>query len=200
MIAHCATDWRQSQLIEATFDQLPYPAFIYDNVATIVAVNQAGQSLLQKSSENLTGRSCAEIFHCRTCDRHCGVLAKFRGRPVSAEHTVHVVTDAGRDHLAFVKLSHLTDNNGMVQGVLAIFTSVIETALQPRQAIVAESQRMCELLDFARRVAARTAATAASSGPGKRTPAAALCPPPPNCPAILFTSSDERLRRLTFVS
>lgn len=157
-------------MVGVTFDQLPYPAFIYDNVSTIVAVNQAGQRLLHSSSGKVAGRPCSEVFHCRTCDRECGVLAGLSQQQVAAEHSVRIATSAGREYLACVKLSNLTDDAGAIQGVLAMFTSVIDAPLNQRQSIVAESRVMREVLCFARRVAASEASSIlveGDSGTGK---------------------------------
>lgn len=157
-------------MVGGTFDQLPYPAFIYDNVSTIVAVNRAGQRLLRSSSGNVAGRPCSEVFHCRTCDHECGVLAGLSQQQVAAEHSVRIATIAGREYLAFVKLSNLTDDAGAIQGVLAMFTSVIDAPLNQRQSIVGESRVMREVLCFARRVAASEASSIlveGESGTGK---------------------------------
>ncbi|MGJ5814844.1 sigma-54 interaction domain-containing protein [Paludibaculum fermentans] len=150
---------RQPRLIEATFHQLPYPAFIYDNVGTIVAVNRAAEDLLGASSENQTGRSCSEIFHCRNCGHGCAVMAAIERVPATTDHTVHIRSNTGGEHLAFVKVSQLTGDAGALEGALAIFTCVIETSSPPPQAIVAQSHEMREILGFARRVAASEATT-----------------------------------------
>ncbi|MCX6624763.1 MAG: sigma 54-interacting transcriptional regulator [Acidobacteria bacterium] len=157
-------------LIEASFHQLPFPAFIYDNVPAVVAVNQAGKNLLGTSSEFLAGRPCAEVFHCRSCDHACSVLDRLRQGTASSGHTARIITHAGREQLAFVTVSRLLDSAGHVQGTLAIFTSVIEPPLRQRQSMIAESNAMCVILDFARRVAASEAATVlvdGESGTGK---------------------------------
>ena len=159
MTSECDLAGQNLKLIEATFDQLPYPAIIYDNGSAVVAVNQACQTLLGTSAANSAGRSCSEILHCRSCDQDCSVLAGLGKRPVVAERAVRIVTRGGRDQLAFVRVSPLAGVNGTVRGTLAIFTSVIEPASPQRQAIVAESDSMREILDFARRVAASEATT-----------------------------------------
>src|SRR5262245_1769600 len=50
----------------------------------------------------------------------------------------------------------------------------------------------------ARRAAARTRRVASAKGPGNVQPAALTWPPPPNCAAILWTSTSPLPRRLTF--
>ena len=161
---------RQPQLIAASFDQLPYPAFIFANDSTVVAVNQAGQNLLGMTSEDLTDRSCSEIFHCRSCVEHCAILGGLKQWQAAAENTVRVATNTGREHQAFVTVSHLSDEAGRVQGALAVFTRVFEPPWHQRQTIVAKSHGMCEVIDLAKRVAAseiETILLEGESGTGK---------------------------------
>ncbi|MEO8371215.1 MAG: sigma 54-interacting transcriptional regulator [Candidatus Solibacter sp.] len=152
------------QLVQAVFDQLPFPAFIYARDRTIQAVNQAARHLLETSSEDAAGRSCAEVLRCLGCVRNCGVLGGLREPGFGGERTVRIAVSAGREQLVAVSAVPLLDSDGHVQGALAIFTRVLEQLGPKCGIVIAESDAMRAVVSLAERIAVSAAMTVLLEG------------------------------------
>ena len=160
----------QKQIIQAAFDQGHQPAFICDRESVIVAVNKAAASLLRREQSQLTGRTCQEIFRCASCERGCSLVTALRVPGLASEHALRIATQSGRDHMACVQASTLTDDGGRMEAVLVVFMRAGGACDRQASGIVAESKVMRTVLDFARRVAASEATTVllqGESGTGK---------------------------------
>ncbi|MEO8593983.1 MAG: sigma 54-interacting transcriptional regulator [Candidatus Solibacter sp.] len=152
------------QLVEAVFDQLPFPTLIYATDRTIQAVNRAARHLLATSSEDVAGRTCAEVLRCQGCDRNCVVLEGARKPGFGGERTVRIMVGEGRKQLVTVSAAPLVDSDGQVLGTLAVFTRVLEQ-LEPRcGTVIAESAAMRAVVHLARRVAISAAMTVLLEG------------------------------------
>jgi PAS domain S-box-containing protein len=170
MISKLYPAWQNAAVLEAVFDQLSDALVLYDRDLTITGVNRAAEKIFGMMAEEMVGKSCKEVFRCAVCEPDCGLLVGIHQDGPLAHCTLRLRTEAGRERLAVMRTSHITDDAGEVQGVVATVTDITEEADPQKREIVAESRGMRDVLNFMRRVAVSEAVTImleGESGTGK---------------------------------
>ncbi|MCW5977708.1 MAG: sigma 54-interacting transcriptional regulator [Bryobacteraceae bacterium] len=159
-----APEWRDSNLLEAVFDQLADALLIYDSNRVIRGVNQAAEKLFGMSAEEMIGHECGEVFRCGVCDANCGMqqgLTHLNGAP---NGTVRLHTGSGRERMALIRTSPIYNSQGTIDAILMTVKDVTEEVEPRKREVIAESASMRDVLHFVRRVAASEAATVLIEG------------------------------------
>jgi PAS domain S-box-containing protein len=159
MISKLDPAWQRGTVLEAVFDQLSDALILYDRDLVITGVNRAAEKLFGMMADEMVGKSCKEVFRCPTCEPDCGVLTGMNQEGLQPRCTIRLRTEAGRERMAIMRTSHITDSAGAVQGVVATVTDITEEADPQKREIVAESRGMRDVLNFMRRVAVSEAVT-----------------------------------------
>ena len=150
-------DWRNSALLEEVFERLPEAVILYDPSLVVTGVNRAAERLFGVNASQLIGHHCKDLFGCGCCEGECGVS---QGLIESVPHcTLRLRTRPGRERLAILSSTQLTDENGHTQGAMVVIADVSEEVSATHQEIVAESQAMRNVMIFVRRVAMSEAST-----------------------------------------
>jgi PAS domain S-box-containing protein len=152
-------EWRETNLLEAVFDQLSDALIIYDADRVITGVNRAAERLFGMSSAEMVGRECGQVFRCSFCESNCGIelgLTQLTGAPSG---TIRLHTDNGRERLAVVRTSPVYRPDGEVGGVVMTVKDVTDEVEPHNREVIAESQSMRDVMNFVRRVAASEAGT-----------------------------------------
>ncbi len=158
-VSHLAVKWQRPEILEAIFDQLSDGLFIYDKGLRIVGVNQSAQRLLGLSAEEMIGKRCEELFHCRVCEPGCGMLQGVGSSGSLPTGTISLHLDNGRERMVVIRTVQLLDPHGALEGVVATVKDITEESEPAQRQIIAESQAMREVLNFVRRVAISEAAS-----------------------------------------
>jgi two-component system, NtrC family, response regulator AtoC len=153
-----APDWQRPEILESIFDQLSDALFLYDKTLRIVGVNQAAQRLFAMSAEEMTGKTCQELFRCTECEPGCGVLEGL-GEACVPTGTVRLHLENGKQRMAVFRTSPLFDRSGELEAVVATVKDITDEAEPAGRQIIAESQAMLEVLAFVRRVAVSEASS-----------------------------------------
>src|SRR5512138_308479 len=114
-----ASEWQNSSLLTAVFNQLSDALILYDRNMRITGVNDAAERLFGISSEDMVGRDCREVFKCGICEPGCGVLVGMAQAPSVARSTVRLHTDNGRERMAVMSTTQLFGDNGELEGMVA---------------------------------------------------------------------------------
>ena len=149
--------WQRPEILESIFDQLSDALFIYDKELRIVGVNQAAQRLFGMASEEMIGKHCQQLFHCSSCEPHCGMLQGLGESACLPAGTVNIHLENGRERMVVIRTVQLLDQAGNPQGVVATIKDITDEAEPSKRQIIAESGVMLELLGFVRRVASSEA-------------------------------------------
>ncbi len=156
---HLAARWQRPEILEAIFDQLSDALFIYDKNLHIAGVNQSAERLFGVPAEELVGKHCQEVFRCLCCENTCAMLQGLGEAACVPSGTVSLRNENGRERLVVIRTVQLFDDEGGLEGVVATVKDITEEAEPARRQIIAESQAMCEVLNFVRRVAVSEAAS-----------------------------------------
>jgi two-component system response regulator AtoC len=153
-----APDWQKPRVLESVFDQLPDALVLYDPESRITGVNRSAEKLFGKSSEEMIGRQCREVFGLEK--------ALTAGR-----QPLYLNLANGLTRLVVMDTSRLFDQSGGLVGMAATIHDSTETNSPPGpHAVIAESPLMLDILRLIGRIAASQAATVlldGESGTGK---------------------------------
>ncbi|HTR39800.1 MAG TPA: sigma 54-interacting transcriptional regulator [Bryobacteraceae bacterium] len=156
---HLSARWQRPEILEAIFDQLSDALFIYDKNLHIAGVNQSAERLFGVPASELVGKHCQEVFRCQCCENTCAMLQGLGEAACVPSGTVSLRNENGRERLVVIRTVQLFDDDGGLEGVVATVKDITEEAEPARRQIIAESQAMCEVLNFVRRVAVSEAAS-----------------------------------------
>jgi PAS domain S-box-containing protein len=162
-----APDWQKPGVLETVFDQLPDALILYDPELRITGVNRSAEELFGRSSEEMIGKHCLEVFRSVVCRAALfGVEKPFP----AAQHTLRLNVGKGLERLVTMRTSQIFDG-GRLAGMAATIRDITKktTSLEQNE-VVAESPLMLEILKLVRRIAASQAATIlldGESGTGK---------------------------------
>jgi two-component system response regulator AtoC len=153
-----APDWQQPRVLESVFDQLPDALVLYDHEFRITGVNCSAEKLFGKSSEEMLGRRCQEVFGLQT------VLTAGR-------QSLCLDNGNGLERPVVVYTNEVFDECGRLAGMVATIVDISER-ISPLEshAVIAESPLMAEILKLVGRIAASHAGTVlldGESGTGK---------------------------------
>jgi two-component system response regulator AtoC len=166
-----APDWRKTSVFETVFDQLPDALVLYDSEFRITGVNRSAEELFSRSSEEMLGKHCQEVYCSRACRPGCAPLWGFEEAPSTALQTLRLDIGNGLNRLVAIRTSQVFDEGGRLAGMAATIRDVTERASPLEQhAVIAESPIMLEILKLVRRIAASQAGTVlldGESGTGK---------------------------------
>ncbi len=152
--------WQGTNLLEAVFDHISDALILYDNQRVVTGVNRAAEKLFGLRAEQMVGHDCSEVFRCGICEPGCGVLLSLGEPPqASANGTVRIHTDNGRERLAVIRTSPVLDENNELVGSVATVRDVTDEMEPQRREVIADSPAMRDLMQFVRRVAASEATT-----------------------------------------
>ncbi len=152
-------EWRETDLLEAVFDQLSDALIIYNPDRIITGANRAAEKIFGIPAEEMVGRECGEVFRCAVCESGCGMqvgLSQLSGAP---NGTVRLHTGNGRERLAVIKTSPIRRPGGDVGGIVVTVKDVTDEVEPQKREVIAESQSMRDVMNFVRRVAASEAVT-----------------------------------------
>ena len=152
-------EWRETDLLEAVFDQLSDALIIYNTDRVITGVNKAAERLFGMTSDQMVGRECAEVFRCSVCETNCGVQVGLTQVGGASRSTVRLHTDNGRERLAVIRTQPIHRPNGELGGVVVTVKDVTDEVEPQKREVIAESRSMREVMNFVRRVAASEATT-----------------------------------------
>ncbi len=152
-------EWRETDLLEAVFDQLSDALIIYNTDRVITGVNKAAERLFGMTSDQMVGRECAEVFRCSVCEPSCGVQVGLTQLGGASRTTVRLHTDNGRERLAVIRTQPIHRPDGELGGVVATVKDVTDEVEPQKREVIAESRSMREVMNFVRRVAASEATT-----------------------------------------
>jgi PAS domain S-box-containing protein len=160
MQAQLANDtWVSTNLLDAVFDHLSDAIVFYDNHHKIIGVNHAAIKLFGLAKEEMIGHDCSEVFRCGVCEPGCGILVSLNQPQPNHSSTIRIHTDNGRERLAVIRTSPITDREGRMLGSVATVRDVTAVVEPNRREIVSESPVMIDLMNFVRRIASSEAAT-----------------------------------------
>jgi two-component system response regulator AtoC len=152
-------EWQRGSVLEAVFDHLSDALVLYDRNNVITGVNQAAEKLFGMAAEEMVGRECREVFRCGICEPGCGMLIGLKQSTAISNSTIRLHTDNGRERLAVIRTKQLLNNDGQVTGVVATVKDITDEVAPQKREVIAESQSMRDVMNFARRVAASEATT-----------------------------------------
>ncbi len=152
-------EWRETNLLEAVFDQLSDALIIYNTDRVITGVNQAAEKMFGIPAEEMVGRECGEVFRCAVCESACGMQIGLNQIDGPANGTIRLHTDNNRERLAVISTAPIHRPDGTLGGVVVTVKDVSEEAEPRKREIIAESQSMRDVMHFVRRVAASEATT-----------------------------------------
>ena len=166
-----APDWQKASVCEMVFDQLADALVLYDSEFRIAGVNRSAEKLFGRSSEEMLGKHCQEVFQSIVCRPGCLGSSGLETEPPAVHYTLRPDAENGLKRLVVTRTSQIFDNAGQLAGVAATIRAITER-VSPLQhdAMIAESPVMLEILKLVRRVAASEAATVlldGESGTGK---------------------------------
>jgi PAS domain S-box-containing protein len=165
-------NWQKTSVFETVFDQLSDALVLYDPEFRITGVNGSAEKLFGKSSGEMLGKQCQDVFHSMVMRPGCGVALPGLERASSAPHeTLYMDIGNGRERLLAMRTSQVFGDGGRLAGVAATIRYITERSSPPQEhAVVATSPPMLEVLRLVRRIAASEAATIlldGESGTGK---------------------------------
>jgi len=169
--------WQNPGVLEAVFDQLSDALVLYDPDFKITGVNHSAEKLFGRTSEEMLGKNCQEVFKCSMCSAECGVLESLGPTPEVPCTTAKLNNGNGTERLVVMRTRQMFDGQGKLAGVVATIKDITEEVAPEKRAIIAESPAMVEVLNFVRRVALSEAATIlleGENGTGKDLVAKAL--------------------------
>lgn len=152
-------EWRQTNLLEAVFDQLSDALIIYNTDRIIIGVNKAAEKLFGIPAEEMVGRECGEVFRCAVCESGCGLQIGLNQIAGAANGTFRLHTDNNRERLAVISTAPVYMPGGDLGGVVVTVKDITEEAEPRKREVIAESQSMRDVMHFVRRVAASEATT-----------------------------------------
>jgi two-component system response regulator AtoC len=152
-------EWRETNLLEAVFNQLSDALVIYDVDRIITGVNKAAEKLFGMTASEMLGRECGEVFKCTVCEPGCGMQVGLTQLSGSPNGTVRLHTENGRERMAVISTSPIHKPDGRVGGIVVTVKDVTEEAESHKGEVIAESQSMRDVMNFVRRVAASEATT-----------------------------------------
>ncbi len=163
--------WRQASTLDAILDSVSDGVLTYDADFRIISANRAALEILGYSAEEVIGRHCREVFRCGQCEPGCGFAVTLSTRMPRSNTTVKIHTADGQERLAVINTSVLQSPEGRLEGVVVTFKDVSEIlGIQREIQVIAESEKMRDLMDFVRKVAdseATTLLVEGDSGTGK---------------------------------
>jgi PAS domain S-box-containing protein len=172
MDQNAATSFLQREgTLEAILDTVSDGILTYDADFRITSVNRAALEILGYSADEVLGRHCREVFRCGQCEPGCGFSVTLSRKSSRSNSTVKLHTASGQERLAIVNTSVLTAPDGRLGGVVVTFKDVTESlGAQKDIQVIGESEKMRDLMEFVRKVAASEATTIlveGESGTGK---------------------------------
>jgi two-component system response regulator AtoC len=152
-------DWQRTSILEAVFDQLSDALLLYSPDMVITGVNRAAEKLFRRTSEEMIGRRCQDVFHCSVCESGCGVLVGLSQATGTPQSAIRLHGDNGMERLVVMRTTQMFKADGRLEGVVATIKDITEEAAPRNHEVIAESAAMRDVLKFVRRVAASEAAT-----------------------------------------
>ena len=152
-------DWQRTSILEAVFDQLSDALLLYSPDMVITGVNRAAEKLFRRTSEEMIGRRCQDVFRCSVCESGCGVLVGLNQAPGAPHAAIRLHGDNGTERLVVMSTTQMFKADGRLEGVVATIKDITEEAAPRNYEVIAESAAMRDLLKFVRRVAASEAST-----------------------------------------
>jgi len=162
-MAKLTTNWQNSDVLGHVFDQLSDALVLYDTNHVITGVNLAAERLFGMNAEELVGKDCHEMFRCQDCEPGCGMQTGLTSNNGSSG-TVRLHTQNGMERLVVIRTSHLYDDDGALEGVVATIKDVTAEVEPQKREIIADSPAMKEVMHFVRRVAVSEATTVLLEG------------------------------------
>lgn len=157
-MAKLTSQWSNTDILGAVFDQLSDALVLYDTNHVITGVNAAAERLFVMSAEELVGRDCHDMFRCQQCEPGCGMHTGLL-QPNGSNATVRLHTENGLERLVVIRTSQVFDDDGRLQGVVATIKDVTDEVEPQKREVIGESQLMRDLMNFVRRVAISEATT-----------------------------------------
>ena len=152
-------EWRETNLLEAVFNQLSDALVIYDSERIITGVNTAAEKLFKMSASEMLGKECGQVFRCTVCESGCGMQVGLNQLSGSPNGTLRLHTENGRERMAVISTSPIHKPDGRVGGVVVTVKDVTDEMESQKGEVIAESQSMRDVMNFVRRVAASEATT-----------------------------------------
>jgi len=152
-------DWQRTSILEAVFDQLSDALLLYSPDMVITGVNRAAEKLFRRTSEEMIGRRCQDVFRCSVCESGCGVLVGLNQTPGAPHAAIRLHGDNGMERLVVMRTTQMFKADGCLEGVVATIKDITEEAAPRNYEVIAESAAMRDLLKYVRRVAASEAST-----------------------------------------
>jgi PAS domain-containing protein len=80
-ISKLSPEWQRTSILEAVFDQLWDALLLYSPDMVITGVNRAAEKLFRRTSEEMIGRRCQDVFRCSVGESGCGVVVGLNQAP-----------------------------------------------------------------------------------------------------------------------
>ena len=151
-------------VLETVLNQLSDAVVLYDKNLEIVGVNQAAERLFGMVAEEITGRSCQEVFHCTSCEPLGGTGQAPAESTCLPTGTFNLHVMNGRQRMVVIRTAALRDDANALEGVVATIKDITEESHPVVRRIIAESQAMRDLLDFVRKIAVSEATSVLIEG------------------------------------
>ena len=165
-----APEWQKTSVFETVFDQLTDALVLYDPELRITGVNRSAEKLFGKSSREMLGNHCHEVFRSMLSKPGCGPVLGL-DESAAAHQLLRLDLGNGLGRLVAMRTNPIFDESGQFAGVAASIRDITEkTSPQEQHAVIAESSLMLEILRLVRRIAASEAGTVlldGESGTGK---------------------------------
>jgi transcriptional regulator with PAS, ATPase and Fis domain len=159
-----APEWQKTRVFEAVFDQLSDALVLYDPEFRITGVNRPAEDLFGKSSGEMLGKHCQDIFRFTAGGPSPGLS------PGEARQTLRPDGGNGLERMLVTRTSRIYDDSGQLVGMVAAIRGIPERTAPLQETVIAESPAMLEILKLVRRIAASEAGTIlidGESGTGK---------------------------------
>lgn len=158
-ISKLMPEWQKAHVLDSIFDQLSDALILYDKDLRITGVNRAAERLFGMLAGDMVGRHCRDVFQCGFCEPGCGMIVGLNQGPTVPLCSIRLHTSGGRERIAMMRTTHLFDEDGGLQGVVATIRDIADENAPPQREVVAESPVMREMMNFVRRVAGSEATT-----------------------------------------
>ena len=169
-MSNLVPEWRKTSVFETVFDQLADALILYDPELRITGVNRSAEKLFGKSSGEMLGKHCQEVFRSRVSKPGFGPLLGLEKFP-TAHQLVRLDLENGLERLVAIRTHPIFEEGGQLAGVAANIRDITgRPSPQEQDAVIAESPVMMDTLKLIRRIAASEVGTVlldGESGTGK---------------------------------
>ncbi len=133
-------EWQKAGVFEAVFDQLTDALVLYDRDLRITGVNRLAEMLFGRSSGEMLGRHCHEVFRSMASKPGCGPLLGLE-ELAAAHQLLRLDLGNGLERLVAMRTNPVFDEGGHLAGVAASIRDITErSSPQEHHAVIAESQ------------------------------------------------------------